>query len=121
MDFDVMIDGERDNQERFLEIAGTIDLSPSVEPGRLRRVFKFKLENDVTIDVYRAKNYRNLEGEKLTFDELYGRRKVVRDPEGLEINLPAIEDLIALKKIRWSEKDREDIRYLERLRERGKH
>jgi hypothetical protein len=34
----------------------------------------FKLENDITIDVFRAKNMINQQGEIISFEEMYNRR-----------------------------------------------
>jgi hypothetical protein len=120
MDFDIMVDGSEENVGKLLIIAEKRGLAPSVEEKNIKRVFKFKLENDITVDVFRARSYTNKEGETLTFEDLYRRKVVMQDPKGLAINLPDIGDLIALKKIRWEAKDREDIRYLERIRERIK-
>ncbi|MEW6680557.1 MAG: hypothetical protein AB1297_06060, partial [bacterium] len=55
MDYDLYIDGERENTERFLEVAREFGLYPSIEPEKIKEHFMFTLENDITIDVFRPK------------------------------------------------------------------
>jgi hypothetical protein len=119
MDFAVMVDGGEENVKKLVQIAEAFALHPTVSEERIGRVYRFRLENDIFIDVFRAKSYANQEGERMTFDALYRRRVVIKDPKGLELNVPSIDDLIALKKIRRDERDRADIRYLQRIRKNG--
>ncbi|MCX5750827.1 MAG: hypothetical protein NT099_04055 [Candidatus Saganbacteria bacterium] len=116
MDYDIYIDGSEENTSKMLEIAREFDLYPSVAKEELKKHFKFKLENDISIDVFRAKAFSSAETGKISFEELYNRKTIAKDPSGLEINLPSIEDLIALKKLRSYPKDLQDIAYLENLR-----
>lgn len=81
IDFDIMVDGSEENLRKLLPIARRFALSPSVGEDRIGRVCRFTLENDITIDVFKARSYRNQEGEKMTFDALY-RRKVVMKGSG---------------------------------------
>ena len=120
MDFDIMIDGSEGNVKKLCGIAEKMELYPSVGGKKLNRAYKFKLENDITIDIFKAKTYTNQEGETLSFEEIYRKRVRMEDPEGFRVDLPSIEDLIALKKIRWDARDREDIKYLERIKKRLK-
>lgn len=116
MDYDIFIDGSPENTDLFLSIAKKFELYPNMPKDRLHTHFKFKLENGFTVDVFRARKI----GHKFTFDEIYERRKVLRGETGLEINVPEIEDLIQLKKLRSLPRDLEDIKYLDVLRGKKK-
>ncbi|GMV41587.1 MAG: hypothetical protein AMXMBFR64_33030 [Myxococcales bacterium] len=74
------------------------------------------------IDLIFVRAIRNQEGQTLDFEGVYGR-SVERQDSGLVLRIPAIDDLIALKKVRLPHpRDEEDIRYLEvrkSLEERG--
>jgi hypothetical protein len=116
MDYDIYIDGSEENTAKLLEIAHEFGLYPSVPKEELKKTFKFKLENDIVIDVFRAKMFSSLEAGRIKFSEIYDRKVIAKDPSGLQINLPSIEDLIALKRLRSSPKDLQDIAYLKDLR-----
>lgn len=74
------------------------------------------------IDLIFVRAIRNQEGQTLDFEGVYERSVERRDSE-LVLRIPAIDDLIALKKVRLPHpRDEEDIRYLEvrkSLEERG--
>lgn len=116
MDYDLYIDGDPQNTDLFLKIASKFGLFPSEELDKLKSHFMFKLENDVTIDVFRAKKMINQEGEGISFEEMYRRKETLKDETGFAVNVPCIEDLIKLKKTN-REKDIVDIKYLKKLKE----
>lgn len=116
MDYDIYVDGAEKNINHLLEIAIEFSLFPSIPKEEIAKTFKFKLENDCVIDVFRAKHLMVSKTEKISFDEVYERKVVAKDVSGLEINLPSIEDLILLKKVRSSPKDLLDIEYLKQLK-----
>lgn len=116
MDFDLYVDGSEENTARLLKAAKKFGLSPNLSPEELTKHFKFKLENDFAVDIFRAKSFYSSE-KRFTFEELFARKVVAKGEEGLELNLPAIDDLIALKKLRSAPKDLEDIKYLKALKE----
>ena len=117
MDYDIYIENSEKNLDLLLKIAKKFELYPSIPKEQIAKNFKFRLENDFAIDVFRAKHFSIGEGQKFSFDELYARKTVAKGETDLEINLPAIDDLIALKKLRSSAKDQEDIKYLEGIKE----
>jgi len=82
---------------------------------KMRSHFKFRLENDFIVDVFRARSLSAGGGKKITFEEMYSRRKILKGESGLELNLPTIADLITLKKLRSSPKDIQDIQYLKAI------
>ncbi|MBU1599088.1 hypothetical protein KKG61_03120 [bacterium] len=117
IDYDLYIDGGDENTKRFLEIAERFDLFPSRPLERMKESFMFKLENDITIDVFRCKKITNQEGETISFEEIYKNRRTPKDEKtGAEVNLPSIDDLIKLKKT-GRYKDIIDVQYLEKLKE----
>lgn len=116
MDYDIYIDSGDENLSLLLRIAEEFELCPSIPKKQIMKHFKFRLENDFAIDVFRAKYFSSGKGKKLSFEELYSRKEIARGETGLEINLPAIDDLIALKELRSSPKDLEDIKYLETIK-----
>ena len=116
MDYDIYVDNCDDNIDLLLKIAEKFELYPSIPKEKIKRHFKFRLENDTAIDVFCAKHFSIGKSRKLSFNELYERRSVAKGETDLLINLPAIEDLIALKKLGSRPKDIEDIKYLEGLK-----
>jgi hypothetical protein len=117
MDYDIYIDRSAENTDLLLSIAERFDLIPNLPKEKMRAHFKFRLENDFVVDVFRARSLA-VEGKKITFDQMYDRRKALKGETELEINVPAIEDLIALKKQRALPKDLEDIKYLKALQKK---
>lgn len=116
MDYDLYIDGEMENMRRFLEIAEDFGLFPSKPLEKLKAHFMFKLENDIVIDIFRARQIINSEGEIISFEKIYNQRKILEDKSnGTEINVPSLLDLIKLKKTdRY--KDAVDVKYLEKFK-----
>ena len=98
--------------------AKKFNLSPTVPLGKMKSHFKFRLENNFALDVFRAKFLASGKGKKISFDEVYERRETLKGETGLVINVPSIDDLIELKKLRSLPKDLEDIKYLEALKEK---
>lgn len=117
MDYDIYIDGSQENTDRFLDIALGFGLTPSLPKSELNKTFKYKLENDFTVDVFRAKQLSSPKTGKILFEDIYKRKVVANDKTGLKINLPCLDDLILLKKLRSSPKDLLDIEYLEKIKE----
>ncbi|MFA4967427.1 MAG: hypothetical protein WC624_04335 [Candidatus Margulisiibacteriota bacterium] len=116
MDYDIFIDGSEDNTKVLLSIAEKYDLIPNLAKDKIKSHFKFRLENDFIVDVFRARSLSLGKGKKITFEDIYSRRNVLKGASGLELNLPSIEDLISLKKLRSSPKDLLDIQYLQAIK-----
>ena len=117
MDYDIYVDNNPENLDLLFKIAKKYDLVPNKSKEEIRKHFMFKLENDFSIDVFCPKFFSAGKGKKLSFVELYDRRSIAKGEKGFEINLPAIDDLIALKKLGSRPKDLEDIQYLEGLKQ----
>lgn len=120
MDYDIFIDGGKENTDLLLKIAKEFDLCPSMPKEDLHTHFKFRLENDFALDVFRAKSFQLTPDKKITFEELYNDRVILRGETGVEVNVPSIDGLIALKKLRSLPKDLRDIEYLEKLKKKLK-
>jgi len=118
MDYDIYIEGSEDNTNKLLKIAEDFRLQPSAPKKDITKLPKFKLENDMVIDVFRAKSLSSLKTGKISFADIYQRKVVATDISGLEINLPSLDDLISLKKLRSSPKDLLDIEYLQEIKKK---
>jgi hypothetical protein len=116
MDYDIYIDGSEENTNKLLEIAEDFSLSPSISKKDMHKTFKFKLENEILIDVFRAKSLSSPQTGKILFEDIYKRKVIAKDPNGLEINLPCLDDLITLKKMRSAPKDLLDVQYLQEIK-----
>jgi hypothetical protein len=116
MDYDLYIDGEKENTEKFLEIAAQFNLHPTCPPEEMKSRFMFRLENDLVIDVFCPQKIINQTGERIVFKEIYERREVISDPDGFAVNVPCLEDLIKLKKTNRL-KDKIDLEYLKKWQE----
>lgn len=72
--------------------------------------------DDYKIDLFFVRKMTNLNGESLTFDLCYKNSLIKADPNSkFYIPIPAIEDLIKLKKMGNRPKDLEDIEYLKSI------
>jgi len=120
MDYDIYVDGSPENTDKLLAIAQKYELYPSIPKEKLHENFKFRLENDIAVDIFRAKSFSSGKGKKITFQEIYERKNTLKDFSGLEINVPSIDDLIALKRLRSSPKDLNDIKYLQAIKKENK-
>src|SRR3989338_2530870 len=95
----------------LIAVAERFELYPSLPKPQIMKHFKFRLENGFIVDVFRAKNLLIGKGKKVSFEEMYSRKKILQGESGLELNLPSIDELILLKKLRFSPKDLQDIKY----------
>ena len=115
-DYDFYFSPEKEHLEELLEFAGDKSLEVSHEkPGELP--FFSLLSDTLKLDFFRCRFYQNQEGESFSFEDLYQRRRKV-PVEDFVIFIPTIDDLIRIKKVRNSDRDREDIKYLQVLAER---
>jgi hypothetical protein len=114
MDYDIYVEPNIENINLLLDIAKKFELYPSLPKDQIMKNFKFRLENNFALDVFKAKKV----GREFTFDELYERRTILKGEKGFEINVPSIDDLIALKKLRSLPRDLEDIKYLRALKKK---
>lgn len=121
-DYDLWADPSRENVRTLVETArkeGFYDTygTWACEGRELLTIYK-----DLSkVDIFLVPRFKNLDGEVIDFALAFKRRKVaVKEGEPLEVPLPSLRDLKLLKRMRDSEKDREDLRSLDLLPKRGK-
>jgi hypothetical protein len=102
-----------DDIERFNEAAAPFDLVASRTPEQARRHGRYALENDEHVDVLVARVVPNAQGDRVVFDDVWGRRRACPLTPSLSVALPSHADLIATKRFASRPKDLEDIRLLE--------
>jgi hypothetical protein len=110
-----------DDIAAFNAAAEPFGLFPSRPPEEARRFGRYALENDERVDVLVARFVPTVDGERVAFDEIWPRRRVLDlgSAAGARVHVPALDDLIATKRFAARAKDLEDIRLLESLRTRG--
>ena len=105
-----------DDIERFNAAAARCDLHPTVEAGEVRRRGRYAVENDEHVDVLVARSVTTVDGVVVSFDEVWAGRRAVSIAAGVDVQLPAIDDLILTKRFADRPKDLEDIRLLHMLK-----
>ena len=103
----------------FNEATAACDLHPSVDAEEARRRGRYVLENDEHVDVLVARSMTTIDGVALEFEDLWARRQSVALAPGVDVQRPAIDDLILTKRFADRPKDLEDIRLLRMLKEDG--
>ena len=107
-----------DDIETFNTAAAPFELLPSHAAGEARGRGRYVLQNDEIVDVLVARSVTTIEGIRLAFDDVWGRRRTVSFRDETEVALPTVADLISTKRFAARPKDLEDIRLLEVLRAR---
>lgn len=117
MDYDLWIDPAPANVRRVLQAADEAGFEgpTSVEDVEDRPLFSFH-GGSLKIDVFKARRFKNLDGESIDFASVYRRRVVIRSKgDPFAPPLPSLEHLRALKRMRDGAKDREDLRHIDLL------
>jgi hypothetical protein len=107
-----------DDIELLNRALAPLGLLPSHSPEESRARGRYVLENGEHVDVLVARFRFTVDGVQVSFDELWARRQTLLVTAQVEINVPALDDLIATKRFAARSKDAEDIRLLEVLRSR---
>jgi hypothetical protein len=102
---------------RFNESLARFGLVPSKPPDLARGTGRYVLENDEHVDVLVARSVPAGPAHVIEFESLWQRRRAITLADGVEVQIPAIPDLILTKRIGSRPKDLEDIRLLEVLQE----
>jgi len=108
-----------DDIERFNSAAAPFGLAPTRSVAEARGRGRYVLENDEHVDVLVARAVPTIDGQSVSFADVWGRRQPVALAEGVSVQLPAIADLILTKRFAPRPKDLEDIRLLEILQQEG--
>jgi hypothetical protein len=106
-----------DDIDIFNGALATQDLYPSAPAREARDQGRYVLENDEHVDVLVARAVPTNDGQRVVFDDVWGRRRSLQTYPGVTIFMPCIEDLILTKRFGSRPRDLDDIRMLEVLLE----
>jgi hypothetical protein len=98
------------------EAVEPMGLFPSRSPDEARARGRYVLENDERVDVLVARTVPTVDGVRVTFDDVWPRRRTLVLGPDTTIAVPTLDDLILTKRFGGRPKDLEDIRLLEALR-----
>ena len=76
---------------------------------------RYAVENDEHVDVLVARAVTTVDNVVVSFDDVWARRRTVPLESGVDIQIPAHDDLIRTKRFVNRPKDLEDIRLLRSL------
>jgi hypothetical protein len=91
-------------------------LVPTRTPDEARGRGRYVLENDERVDVLVARVVPTVDGVRVSFEDVWSRRRDLEVAAGISVAVPALDDLILTKRFGGRPKDLEDIRLLEALR-----
>ena len=91
-------------------------LFPTRTPDEARGRGRYTLENDERVDVLVARTVPTVDGVRVSFEDVWSRRRPLEVAPGIPVAVPALDDLILTKRFGGRPKDLEDIRLLEALR-----
>src|SRR5436190_11377442 len=106
--------------ELFNAAARQSNLHPTRDPEIARQRGRYTLENDEHVDVLVARAVTTVDGVRVPFDEIWTRRTPFTVANAVDVNIPAIVDLILTKRFADRPRDLEDIRLLRALESRPK-
>jgi hypothetical protein len=106
---------QADDIEALNSALAPLDMVPNHAAAEARSRGRYILENGEHVDVLVARVHSTTDGQRVTFDEVWSRRQLLVVAPGVEVALPTIPDLIAIKRFGGRAKDAEDIRALELL------
>ena len=101
--------------ETFNAAVSPFDLFPNHEPEQARSRGRYVLENDEKVDVLVARTVLTVDGTRVSFDDVWTRRRRIEVGPDTYAAIPSIDDLILTKRFGGRPKDAEDIRMLETL------
>jgi hypothetical protein len=109
-----------DDIARFNACAEPFDLFPNHRPEEARARGRYVLENGEKVDVLVARAHPTIDGQRVSFEDIWPRRNEIEVAPGIKVAIPSVVDLIATKRFGARAKDAEDIRVLKELLERDK-
>jgi hypothetical protein len=101
-------------------LAAHFGLLPSRPVEQALLTGRYVLEGDDRVDVLLARAVSTTDGVAVKFEDVWGRRRALWLDDHVFVHLPCLDDLIATKRFAARPKDREDILFLEALREQEK-
>jgi len=115
-DYDFWLDA--DDILVFNEAVRAYDMVPTRAPDAARTNGRYVLENDERVDVLVARAVSTVDGQLVQFADVWGRRLSHPLADGVSVAMPSIDDLILTKRFGARSRDADDIRWLQRLRDR---
>jgi hypothetical protein len=116
-DYDYWI--HADDAAKLNAALAPLDMVPSHSPDEARKRGRYVIENGDRIDVLVARQQSTKDGVPVRFDDVWTRKQRVRYADGVDLFIPAIDDLILTKRWAMRPKDVTDIQHLESLRRRS--
>jgi hypothetical protein len=104
----------------FNAAAAQSGLQPTIDAEEARRRGRYVVENDEHVDVLVARSVTTVDGVQVAFEDIWAQRHTVALAPGVDVQLPAVDDLILTKRFADRPKDLEDIRLLRMLKSEGK-
>ena len=106
-----------DDIERLNAAVEPLGLVPNRTGAEARLRGRYVLENDLHVDVMVARAATTKDtAEKVGFDDVWARRQSLAHAPGVDVAVPALDDLIRTKRWALRQKDVSDIQLLEALR-----
>jgi hypothetical protein len=115
-DYDFWI--HSDDIATFNAAVSVFDLFPNRSPAEAHAAGRYVLQNDEKVDVLVARAVFTVDKIKVTFDDVWARRRIVEISPLVDATIPSIDDLILTKRFSGRPKDAEDVRMLEAIRDR---
>jgi hypothetical protein len=108
-----------DQMEAFNAALARCGLHPTIDSEAARRRGRYVVENDEHVDVLVARSVPTVDGVDVAFEDVWARRRAVTLAPGVDVHVPAIDDLILTKRFADRPKDLEDVRVLRMLKAEG--
>ena len=106
-----------DKGKLFEYLEDKLELEPSRSREEKKPVFSFYSNSSDKIDIFIVRKITNKEGETLDIEECLKKSVTISSPDSnYFVRVPAIDDLIKLKKTAKRTKDLEDIEYLKAIK-----
>jgi hypothetical protein len=105
-----------DDAAAFNDAVQSMGFLPTYPPAEARTRGRYALENDEHVDVMLARVVPTVDGDRVRFDDVWSRHRTISLAPGVDVAIPALDDLIATKRFAARPKDLEDIRLLNALK-----
>lgn len=107
-----------DDAELLNAALAPLELYPTRSPEEARQNGRYVIEGDEHVDVLVARAVGTIDGELVSFDDVWARRVYLQIADDVSIAIPSVEDLIRTKKFGARPRDADDIRWLQHLLEK---
>lgn len=109
-----------DDAQRLNDALRPLELYPTRSPADARANGRYVLEGDEHLDILVAQGVSAGDGYGMVrFEDVWPRRVYVEIGDGVRAAIPCVDDLILTKRFGARPRDADDIRWLQRLKERA--